>query len=62
MDYIIETLNLVGKLNKTDYDYLMKLKITRNKVVHSGLTVTEAEAQRSLELATKSVRNTCRIN
>ena len=62
MDYIIETLSLMGKLNKKDYDYLTKLKTIRNKVVHSGLVVTEAEAQQSLELATKLVRDACKID
>lgn len=55
-DYLLEIINLVGKLKKGEYDELMKLKSKRNKVIHSGTRVTDSEARKCLELATEVVK------
>jgi hypothetical protein len=60
-DYIIETLNLVGKLDITMYKYLMEVKAIRNRIVHSGTNVSKDEAQKCLEIATQLVREACQM-
>lgn len=54
--YLLETLDLAGRLRKGEYDDFMELKSKRNKVTHSGARITENEARECLELATEIVK------
>jgi hypothetical protein len=56
LDYILEALNLVGKLSPEDYDELMGLKNKRNNVLHEGERVAQHEAEQCLTIAKRVVR------
>ena len=48
IDYILEVLNIEGKIDKIVYDDLMDLKRKRNKFYHNGEQVTEEVADKCL--------------
>ncbi len=58
-DHMIETLNLAGEVNQNDYDLFMSWKGKRNKLVHSGVNVSEEDASQCLDWATKVAKSIC---
>lgn len=51
LDYQLESLNLVGVVSDEDYEIYSDLKRKRNKLIHSGRTVSKEDAEKSLGLA-----------
>lgn len=51
LDFVLETLNLVGKISPEDYQILMNLKNKRNDIMHEGERVSESEAEKCFEIA-----------
>jgi len=51
IDFILETLNLAGRLPPDDYEALMRLKKKRNDIMHEGERVSQHEAERCLKVA-----------
>lgn len=58
-DHMIETLNLAGEVDQKEYDTLMSWKGKRNRLVHSGVNVSEEDASQCLDWATKVARRVC---
>jgi hypothetical protein len=56
IDFILEGLNLVGRLSNNEYNELITLKNRRNDIVHAGESVTMEEAKKCLELAKSIVQ------
>jgi len=54
----LETLNLVGKLNNSDYEMLNKFREIRNNILHKGENVKKDDAKKCLEFAYKIVVKT----
>lgn len=50
-DHVLETLNLTGMLDESQYVALMRLKRKRNKVLHAGEIATEVDAKECLGMA-----------
>jgi len=51
LDFVLETLNLAGRLSPDEYEDLMKLKKKRNDIVHEGERVSHREAKTCFKAA-----------
>jgi hypothetical protein len=51
LDFVLQTLNLVGKISREDYQMSMDLKNKRNDIMHLGERVSESEAKKCFEIA-----------
>lgn len=49
VDYILETLNIAGRLDEKDYTLLIDLKNKLDDIIHKGKGVTKEEAQKCLD-------------
>jgi hypothetical protein len=58
-DHMIEALNLAGEIKQDDYELFMSWKGKRNKLVHSGINVTEEDAGKCHEWTAKVARKIC---
>lgn len=56
VDFVLETLNLLGQVSQEDYDVLMKLKNKRNDIMHEGESVSQSEAEKCFEIAKMIVK------
>jgi hypothetical protein len=56
LDYVLEALNLCGRLSKEDYEDLMNLKNKRNNAMHEGEMVTHDDAERCFKNAKRIVQ------
>jgi len=61
VDHIIETLNLSDRLSAEEYTLYMRLKKTRNDIVHKGIKISQKEAGDCFELAFDITRRQCEI-
>jgi len=61
-DYVIEALNLIGKIGDQEYDFLMELKRKRNKLYHSGKVVSHQDAERCLNFIRSLLQNEIKPN
>ncbi|MBN4046274.1 hypothetical protein JYT57_01200, partial [Nitrosarchaeum koreense] len=55
-DYVVEALNLNGRIDDQEYDFLMELKRKRNKMYHSGKIVSQEDAKRGLGFITNILK------
>jgi uncharacterized protein YutE (UPF0331/DUF86 family) len=60
-DHVLEILSLAGIIHQDEFDCLIVWKAKRNKVVHSGVRVSEGEASQCLAWAAKVVRDICGV-
>lgn len=56
-DHVLETLDLVGKVNKSDYVLLMDLKNKRNNFVHRGVQIDKRTSEKLLDQCLSIVKN-----
>lgn len=56
IDFILEGLNIGGRLSNKDYDDLMFLKNKRNDIIHQGEGTTSEEAEQCFKIARDIVR------
>lgn len=56
IDFVLETLNLIGHLSQDDYKGLMKLKKRRNAIIHKGVRVSRSEAEGCFSFAKRIVQ------
>lgn len=55
-DYVLETLNLSGKINDDEFKSLMRLKTKRNDITHEGSITAKNESEECLRTAELFVR------
>lgn len=56
IDFIIEGLNIGGRLSEKEYRDLMDLKSNRNDIIHAGESTTLEEAEKCFEMAKSIVK------
>ena len=56
-DYILETLNISGNLEKENYDLIIYLKKKRNDFVHRGKLIAKSDSERLLNICKDIVKN-----
>ena len=56
-DYILETLNLNGNIDKETYDLIMDLKKKRNKFIHEGQLMDQSSSEKLLNFCRDRVKD-----
>jgi len=59
IDHILETLRLSDKLTSDEYSLFMKLKKTRNSIIHLGKAISVKDAEECFQLAINITKSHC---